>query len=253
MAAADPTPVLTLFKDQAKTFLDNVASSTKNCPKWFENFKKHLVTFTGNIESTVAELEGALIVQKAVTDALNENKSKLEDRVTQLEKDLEESQQYSRRTNVLVHGVEEEQNEDTDRIVQDLFTQQMGVPLVDRDIARSHRLGRKVEGTPRPIIVRLLSYRQKKAVYDAKKSLKGTGKAITENLTKKRYELYKQCKLKYGPENVTTLDGRIFHYTGTQLPNGKSERKLIKMGTVLWDLCVNNIACRYPPVGGYVS
>lgn len=229
----DQTPVLTNFQNQVKTFLQNVEESTKGAPKWFNNFKRHLVVFTTDMEKTVSELESGLIVQKSVTDALVENKTKLEERVTQLESDLEESQQYSRRTNVLIHGVEEERNEDTDLIAHELFIEQLGVPIVDRDIARTHRLGRQAEGITRPIIVRMLSYRQKKAVYDQKKKLKATGKAITENLTKKRYNFYKQCKEKFGNTNVTTLDGRIYHYTGNTLPNGKAERKLIKLGTVL--------------------
>ena len=109
----------------------------------------------------------------------------------------------------------------------------MGLPIIDRDIARSHRLGRRVEGSKRPIIVRLLSYRQKKLVYDSKKQLKSTGISITENLTKKRYEFFKSCKEKYGMQNVTTLDGRIYHYTGKQLANGKTERLHISLNTVL--------------------
>ena len=218
------TPILSNLQSQVQTFLQNVDNCTKNCPKWFENFKKHLVTFSKDVEKTVGELEASLNVQKAVTNALSDNKAKLEQRVALLENDLEEAQQYSRRTNVLIHGVKEERGEDTDKLSQDLFTEHMGVPIVDRDIARSHRLGRKAEGVHRPIIVRLLSYRQKKAVYDAKKQLKGSGVVITENLTKKRYELYKQCKEKFGNHNVTTLDGRIYHYTGKQLQNGKQER-----------------------------
>ena len=233
VATQDPTPVLTNFKSQVQTFLQNVDNATKNCPKWFENFKKHLVTFTANVESTVGELESALNVQKAVTDALSQNKVKLDERVALLESDLEECQQYSRRTNILIHGVEEKRDEDTDKIAHELVTERLGVPVIDRDIARSHRLGRKTDGTSRPIIVRLLSYRQKKSIYDQKKKLKGTGFVITENLTRKRYALYKQCKEKFGMKNVTTLDGRIYRYTGNQLPNGKQERKLINFDTVL--------------------
>ena len=227
------TPILLNLQSQVQTFLQNVDNCTKNCPKWFENFKKHLVTFTKDVEKTVGELEASLNVQKAVTNALSENKDKLEKWVALLESDLEEAQQYSRRTNVLIYGVKEEPDEDTDKISQDLFTEQMRVPIVDRDIARSHRLGRKAEGVDRPIIVRLLSYRQKKAVYDAKKQLKGSGFVVTENLTKKRYELYKKCKEKFGNHSVTTLDGRIYHYTGRQLQNGKQELKLITFATVL--------------------
>ena len=142
-------------------------------------------------------------------------------------------QQYSRRTNVLIHGIEEEVKEDTDKKAHDLFTEQLGLQLVEKDIARSHRLGKKTEGRNRPIIVRLLSYRQKKAVYDKKTKLKGTKVVITENLTKERYNFYKQCKEKFGPKNVSTLDGRVYRYTDNILPNGKQERKHVPLNTNL--------------------
>ena len=233
MAETQETPILENFQGHVKIFLQSVEASTKNAPKWFVEFKKHLHKFTAEMENTVGELESKLCVQQSVTDALHVNKEKMEERMLKLEKDLEESQQYSRRTNVLIHGVEEEPNEDTDTVAQNLFTERMGLPIIDRDIARSHRLGRRVEGSNRPIIVRLLSYRQKKTVYDSKKQLKSTGISITENLTKKRYEFYKKCKDKFGMQNVTTLDGRIFHYTGKLLPNGKTERRHIGLDTVL--------------------
>ena len=214
-----------------KQFLNNVEQSTKKAPAWFDGFKKHLIKFTGDVEKAVGELESSLNVQKSVTDALAENKSKLEVRIKQLELDLEESQQYSRRTNVLIHGIEEEDKEDTDRKAHELFTGQLGLDLVEKDIARSHRLGKRSEGRNRPIIVRLLSYRQKKSVYDQKKKLKGSGVVITENLTKERYTFYKKCKEKFGAKNVATLDGRIYRYTDTILPNGRNERKMIPFGS----------------------
>ena len=160
--STEETPILSAFKGHVKIFLQSVETSTKNAPKWFDHFKKHLSKFTSDIENTVGELESQLCVQQSVTDALHQNKVKMEERMLKLEKDLEEYQQYSRRTNVLIHGIEEKPNEDTDTLAQNLFTEQMGLPIIDRDISRSHRLGRRVEGSNRPIIVRLLSYRQKK-------------------------------------------------------------------------------------------
>ena len=169
-----------------------------------------------------------MYVQKAVTDALDRNKAVLERHIVRIENDLEELQQYSRRTNVLIHGLEEKRDEVTDQVAHEVFTGKLEVPLIDRDISRSHRLGKKVEGKNRPIIVRMTRYNAKKLVYDAKSKLKGSGIVITENLTNDRYALYKKCKEKFGMKNVYTYDGRIYHLTGKELQNGKKERRIIR-------------------------
>ena len=235
------TPILDQFKADVKAFLSGVHDvSSKKAPAWFKGFESTLVKFTSSIEKVVGELEASHHVQRAVIDGLVSNKNKLEAlhrtdqrRIHKLEVDLEDLQQYSRRTNVLIHGIEEEEKEDTDKKAHDLFTEQLGLPLVEKDIARSHRLGKKTEGRNRPIIVRMLSYRQKKAVYDKKSKLKGTKVAIKENLTKERYDFYKECKEKYGPKNVCTLDGRIYRYTDNILPNGKQERRHVPLNSDL--------------------
>ena len=51
----------------------------------------------------------------------------LEKRVDALEVELEEAQQYSRRTNVLVHGLSEEKDKETDKKVLGIFKEKLGL------------------------------------------------------------------------------------------------------------------------------
>ena len=80
-----------------------------------------------------------------------------------------------------------------------------------KDIARTHRLGKRHENAekPRPIIVRFPTYRQRKQVFDVKKKLKGQKIVITENLTKKRYKLLQKCIETFGRDKTWSFDGRI--------------------------------------------
>ena len=158
----------------------------------------------GYLARTNEKLESKIAVASTVTDRLVEQ--------------VHELRQYSRRPNLLIHGVEEEETrdrkhkEDTDGKVMKIVQDQLGLrdKVMLNDISRSHRLGkRRNDGKKRPIIVRFTSYRSRKMVFDQKKHLKRSGVSITENLTPERYETYKKCWEKFGKENCWTLDRRI--------------------------------------------
>ena len=126
---------------------------------------------------------------------------------------IDDLEQYSRRNCLIVHGIEEKQNENTDDIIVDLIQNKLKTDVKKEEIARTHRLGKRNqrgEGKPRPIITRFISYRQRKKVFDSKKQLKGLKLLVTENLTKKRYSLLQKCFDRYGKKCVWSLDGRIF-------------------------------------------
>ena len=84
-----------------------------------------------------------------------------------------------------------------------------------QDIDRSHRVGRKGE-RPRAVIVKFVSYRKRREMFQNKKKLKGTGKTIREYLTQRRHKLLGECITKYGLNNVWTVDGNIFVKQGTE-------------------------------------
>ena len=134
---------------------------------------------------------------------------------------MDEQQQYSRRTCLLVHGIKEKEGtaketvEEVEEKVREVFENKVKVKLDVKDISRTHRLGKKRDaGKPRPIIVRFLSYRQRHQIFVAKKNLKGSRITVTENLTKKRYQLLQECIKHFEKENVWSLDGRVYINTG---------------------------------------
>ena len=186
-------PVLSSFKESVNTFIANMKKSSagKNVPKWFHDFCEHLELFNNNFISTVmkleknqCELESKLAVQKAVSDGLVKDRVKLQEKIVELEVELDDLNNYTRRTNLLIHGLEEENGENTDTKVLGVFNTQLGLTIPLKDVGRTHRLGRKVQGRKRPIIVRFATYRQRKAVFDSKSKLNGSATVFTENLTK---------------------------------------------------------------------
>jgi len=70
---------------------------------------------------------------------------------------------------------------------------------------------------PRPIIIKFLSYLNRRKIWLHKKVLKGTSYLITESLTRRNADLYDKCKKIVGKTNTWTVDGRVF----VILPNQK--------------------------------
>ena len=230
-------PNFNRFKESLKVFLAStrqIAQKNK-VPAWFNEFSNHLETFSDELSATVmnfekidCSLESQLSVQKAVTDGLVNERKKLEEKISVLKAEVEDLRQYSRRTNLLIHGVEETAQENTDNIIIDVINNKLGLKDITlKDVGRTHRLGRKIDGKKRPIIARFTSYRNRKMVFDAKRKLKNTGTVVTEHLTNERYALYNQCVDRFSRENVWSLDGRIYCLTGVTLPNGQKERLVV--------------------------
>ena len=125
---------------------------------------------------------------------------------------MDKNQQYSRRNCLLIHGVKENNGENTDTVVMNVIKEHLDVDLNEISIDRSHRIGkpRDDEGRPRPIILKLVRHNDKMKVFRVKKKLKGKNISVTESLTKFRVQKLKEAKERYGQRNKRTNDGKIF-------------------------------------------
>ena len=126
----------------------------------------------------------------------------------------------------MVHGIEENDNENTDALVVNMFNDKLNIGDFNvHEIQRSHRLGPKLQrrnlrsARPniRPIIVKFTNYRKRQDVFKSKRSLKGTNLVITENLTHRRYSLLKASITKLGQGKVWPYDGRILTKVNNQI------------------------------------
>ena len=228
------------FKAAVKSLMDTTKTMSQGQgknkpPAWFMEWSKHLTTFLTETSETIQSLEEENIAMDSRIKVQATVSDRLVDQVHEL-------RQYSRRTNLLIHGVEEEGNggrgEDTDAKVTEILHTKLGLQetFVPKDISRSHRLGKPKNGKKRPIIVRFTSYNTKKMVFDEKKKLKGSGVSITENLSPERYDLYQKCMTKFEKENVWTLDGRIFCLTQDVDEGGRRKRIVVTKEADLADL-----------------
>ena len=79
--------------------------------------------------------------------------------VYKLEHLVDRQEQYSRRNCLLVHGIAETNDENTDGLVLKKINEKLDVEITENEIDRSHRIGRKKDGQkPRPIIAKITRY-----------------------------------------------------------------------------------------------
>ena len=120
---------------------------------------------------------------------------------TEYESKFDDTEQYSRRSCLILTGITERQGENTDDLILNAFNTYLGINLDLYETDRSHCLGRKrtdqdEHQIDRPIIIKFIGYRSRQKVFKQKRKLKGnrTGISLFENLTKRRTMLMKEVK-----------------------------------------------------------
>lgn len=149
---------------------------------------------------------------------------KLKGRVDELEGRLDDQEQYSRRTSVRISGVEEEDGEDIEQTVNEIFATLDHRPAINR----VHRVGAKltksddgkggattiVRKGPRQIICQFTNYPDKRKTLKLKADLKDKlpGVFFNDDLTRQRSNLFFQAREKKRNDKINdcwTADGRI--------------------------------------------
>ena len=145
--------------------------------------------------------------------------SKMNKRIEELRRKTDRQEQYSRRNCVLIHGIAENKEENTDQQAIDFINDNLDIKIDKIDIDRSHRIGRydKAKKKARPIIVKFARYNVRGMVFREKRKLKGTGKSITESLKTKRIGQLNDAREKYGFNNVWSYDRKILYKVNNEV------------------------------------
>ena len=160
----------------------------------------HMNKTEGNIKKKVEELNGTVY--------------KINKRIEELESESDRQEQYFKRNCILIHGIAENKEGNTDQQAIDFINDNLGIKLNKIDMDRSHRIGRydKVKNKARPIIVKFAPYSVRGRVFHEKQKSKGTGKSITESLTTKGL-----ARRKYGFNNVWSYDDTILYKVNNEV------------------------------------
>jgi len=194
--------------------IDNLQSlkrdllSTMKC---FEERQKRLEAKTDSNPETITEI---MLLTTDFTNFRSSALTCLENLEQLLLTRLDALEQYSRKNCLIVHGVKEDNDESIVDVVVNFINEKMKIPnfvMEPRLIDNVHRLGynKRDKARPRSIIIKFLSYLDRRTVFINKKRLRGTGFLITESLTKARAQVFYNCKERLGKENCWTQDGKI--------------------------------------------
>ena len=184
-----------------------------------------------NLTERICKLEDISNVRESIIGKLKVENAKLKSDIVTMKQSIDSNEQKSRNICLLLHGIPESDNDNTDDLVVKVINDDVGVHITIDDIERTHRIGptksistRRTK--PRAIIVRFASMRKRIDVYKNKKNLKGKKILLTESLTASRFNLLNKAKEKFGQRNVWTAEGRIFTQIDGKLVHISSEGDL---------------------------
>ena len=107
---------------------------------------------------------------------------------------------------MLFHGIAEKDQEDCDEPVGDLITDKIGLDYSDIQVCGVHRLGKKVRGRSRPIIVRFTCRADRDEIWKRKRRLRNTNIFISEDLPKAVREIRKRILI---PAKATVIGDKL--------------------------------------------
>ena len=188
--------IISFFKEVMTDFntrLDRVAADVQDlkCSQTFhdDELKEKTDNFNVEISKIKKDLNNVVQIQGKIydsSDVLTKKCIELEDR--------------SRRNNIRISGVKENEKESWDDCkekVNNVLENNLNVK--DVKIERAHRVGKKRSDKPRTIVCKLLSYSDKERVLAKLGTLKGTDIYINEDFSEEtmqiRQELFKQRNL----------------------------------------------------------
>lgn len=195
------TQVNELLQQQKDTFMALLQQQQEN----FKGFIKLIIDSTNTRMDTVMrdvqDLKTSIQFTQKEVDDLKINKAKQSEHDKSIQSDImkmcdslliitdkmEYLEGQSRRNNLVIDGIEESQGEtwaEAEEKVRKVLSQKLQLTR-EIEVERAHRTGRpKAEGDkPRPIVIKFLRHKDRAAVLQKAKCLKGTNIYINEDYT----------------------------------------------------------------------
>ena len=224
------------FKTEVNTKLEDIKLSTDTKIQNLEDQYNEQAAKINELTESVKFVSDSFDEQKRINEELNSRLDlverhneiikgrckEYEDQFVEHFLRIDSLEQYGRRNCVLVHGIPEKKDEDTDVLFTETIQQHLNISIKPRDIDRTHRIGKPTEGKNRPIIAKFARYNKRRTVFLNKKAFKGSGFILTESLTRRRVDMLNAARTKFGKDNVWTTDGEVFTKIGKNIVNVKT-------------------------------
>lgn len=146
-----------------------------------------------------------------LTDKLEEAEKRLkflENENKILNKQVQDNLRETKKNNIIIFGLEEEETEDLYNIILDLFNTTLEIPVRKEELNYAYRFGRQTENT-RPVVVKFVTFHKKLDVLKKGYLLKGNSISITNDLTKEERENQKILRRHQKNALEQRLDAKI--------------------------------------------
>ena len=193
------TDIVKLQKDTSKMkeVISDLEMKNKSLIKELTEMSHKVDNLTTNIEmydDKFIELNGRITAGEMKEKSYG-------DRVADLTHRIDDQEDRSKRNNLIIYGFEEDREETTDKVeekVRKLLLTKDVISTAMIKIDRAHRIGRRVNGRNRPIVVRFTYFKDKVTILKNSKKLKDSPYRISEQYCKTTMkindELFRACK-----------------------------------------------------------
>ena len=169
----------TAFEFQNKQ-MNSIKEDIDKSLKFASDSAASALSKTGDLEKRITKLELENQQMRHQVGILEDKHKLVLDKLSKLET-------HSRKNNLVLEGVPEEQNETNEKsqkLVKDIIKDTLEIDE-DLDLATVHRFGSEnPEGKPRPIVVAFQHPRDRRSVWKKKTKLKNTNYILQENFSK---------------------------------------------------------------------
>lgn len=152
--------------------------------------------------SGIESLSPIISTLKNEVEGLKSEVLLLHNKNSELTRIHDEQENRSRRNNLVIFGIDEPSGETKDGLLgiikDDLFQKKLELSI--NGIERCHRLGKKTNGQGRPVIIKLLDYREKVLILKSCSKLKGSVISVTEDFSMRVREIRKKLWLSSSEE-----------------------------------------------------
>ena len=204
------------YKSCLQVIVDSMFACMDNLVKDTLNMSKDIQDLKASLQFSQADLDDLQATKACSTEKIQVISDSLADYQTSIN-NLFEKMDYvenqTRRNNLLIDGVSDSKSESWSEIeinVKKVISDHLKIDSKLIEIERSHRTGKYDHaGRPRPIVVKLLRYKNKEEILKRAKSLKGTNIFInedfSENVRMKRKNLLPQLREERKKGNIAFL------------------------------------------------
>lgn len=167
---------------------------------------KQIIDQNSEIKEDIKTIKGEISENKAYIEELKKKVCSLEKENQNIKQTVKTLEKKSKRNNIIIFGIEENENEDTINEAVTNINRKLNLSLEKTDINNGFRIGKKVENKIRPIILELLRGHTKYTILNNCHKLKGQNISIARDLIKEELQEQKTLRnhLKEAKENKQT-------------------------------------------------